>query len=118
MFNWPECPVRDFSESDETTRDRDELVLRFINIRILDQFKGVGTTCVLQDKFYSFLGRHYNSNLGPILEPLARIRMEREIILHDDWELIVRMLNKREHRAEWKEFNFHYMRSTDKIRFD
>ncbi|UMM43488.1 hypothetical protein L5515_018967 [Caenorhabditis briggsae] len=118
MFNWPECPVRDFSESDETTRERDELVLTFINIRILDQFKGVGTTCVLQDKFYSFLGRHYNSNLGPILEPLARIRMEREIILHDDWELIVRMLNKREHRAEWKEFNFHYMRSTDKIRFD
>ncbi|ULT84242.1 hypothetical protein L3Y34_013119 [Caenorhabditis briggsae] len=113
MFNWPECPVRDFSESDETTRDRDELVLKFINIRISDQF----TTCMLQDLFYSFLGRHYNSNLGPILEPLARIRMEREITLADDWELIVRMLNKREHRAEWNECYFYYMRSTDKTRF-
>ncbi|UMM43487.1 hypothetical protein L5515_018966 [Caenorhabditis briggsae] len=98
MFNWPECPVRDFSESEETTRDLYNLYAAGL---------------VLQ---FPVL-RHYNSNLGPILEPLARIRMEREITLADDWELIVRMLNKREHRAEWNECYFYYMRSTDKTRF-
>ncbi|CAO4386818.1 unnamed protein product [Caenorhabditis nigoni] len=113
IINWPECPVRDSSESDEATRARNELVLTFINIRIFDRFTRDGSTCLLQDKFYSFLGRHYQSNLGPILEPLARTRMERELVLRDDWELIVRMLNKPDHRNEWKVFNFHYVRTKD-----
>ncbi|PIC13011.1 hypothetical protein B9Z55_028094 [Caenorhabditis nigoni] len=109
MFNWPECPVRDSSESEESTRDRDELVLQFINTRIADHF----TTCTLQDSFYNFLGRQYNSNLGPVLEPLAKIRLEREMSIDDDWELMIRMLNKREHRAEWNELNYDYMSSSD-----
>ncbi|PIC13013.1 hypothetical protein B9Z55_028088 [Caenorhabditis nigoni] len=115
MFNWPECPVRDRSESEETTRQRDELVLRFINIRISRQYKKLGT--ILQDSFYSFLGRHYQSNVGPILEPLARLHKEREITIDDELELIVRMLNKREHRAEWNELNFHCMKKTNMDRY-
>ncbi|PIC13012.1 hypothetical protein B9Z55_028087 [Caenorhabditis nigoni] len=118
MLNWPECPVRDPSESEETTRQRDELVRTFIKIRYLDRFTRDGSTCLMQDKYYSFLGRHYQSNLGPILEPLAKIRLEREITLSDDWEFIVRMLNKREHRLDWKLFNFHYMSLTDKTGFE
>ncbi|PIC13009.1 hypothetical protein B9Z55_028092 [Caenorhabditis nigoni] len=108
MYNWPECPMRDLSESEEVTRERDELVFDFIHARIADQFERVGTTPILRELFYRFIGRHYNSNLGLILESLARVHMKREITFEDEEELFGRMLNKREFRAEWNVFNFHY----------
>ncbi|CAO4386820.1 unnamed protein product [Caenorhabditis nigoni] len=108
MYNWPECPMRDLSESEGVTRERDELVFDFIHARIADQFERVGTTPILRELFYRFIGRHYNSNLGLILESLARVHMKREITFEDEEELFGRMLNKREFRAEWNVFNFHY----------
>ncbi|UMM43492.1 hypothetical protein L5515_018969 [Caenorhabditis briggsae] len=108
MYNWPECPMRDLSENEEITRERDELVFNFIQSRILDQFERFGTTPILRELFYRFLGRHYNSNLGLILEPLAKVLKDRDITFEDEKELFGRMLNKRECRAEWNVFNFHY----------
>ncbi|UMM43490.1 hypothetical protein L5515_018968 [Caenorhabditis briggsae] len=104
MFNWPECPLRDLFESEEITRKRDELVLAFIHSRIWDQFERVGTTAKLRELYYRFIRRHYISNLGFILEPLAKILLEREITFEDEREIFGRMLNKRELREKWQDF--------------
>ncbi|PIC13010.1 hypothetical protein B9Z55_028085 [Caenorhabditis nigoni] len=104
MVNWPECPMRELSECEEVTRKRDELVLDFIHERIVDQIGNVETTAKMRELFYRFLRRHYNSNLGFILEPLAKILLERDITYEDEQELVARMLNQQELRADWKAF--------------
>ncbi|CAO4386819.1 unnamed protein product [Caenorhabditis nigoni] len=104
MVNWPECPMRELSECEEVTRKRDELVLDFIHARIVDQIGNVETTAKMRELFYRFLRRHYNSNIGFILERLAKIHLEREVTYEDEQELVARMLNQQELRADWKSF--------------